>query len=166
MKTNPKASLLRAFLAGGAFLVLSVLPAKAAILLSDNFSSSTYYGGTPGAGASAGWYSVSAPYGGNAVSNTSYWNEQTPITGNTMCFSNNNSMAYGAFNPTTLGFAGDYIRISYDVCFQLGSSSTASFPVIGLFNSNGTYLTANNLTNSGAPALDDRRMDVRDDFSV
>jgi len=116
----------------------------AATLLSDNFAGSV--GTQP-----AGWYGVGGAGGSSPLIATG----AAALPGNVVQFTgtSGNSNFVAPFASTTLANTGD--SITFTLNFQRIDSITATGPLIGLYYSNGTPITANHFSASPSPTAND-----------
>ena len=152
MNTTPiKTSILRVLALGatGAFLLTQAQAAT--VVLDDQFSSATIV--TPGAANTAyvssatNWFSFQSSGGGTPVGIGT--GTPSPITGNALRFSGSsgNDIVVGGFNPVTLSLAGQYIQVTLNYAYYTTLPEAGGAALLGLFNNNGSAVTANGFAN-------------------
>ncbi|AHF94907.1 hypothetical protein OPIT5_29745 [Opitutaceae bacterium TAV5] len=98
-----------------------------------------------GTGRATQWYSTATAGAGNEITaNTTFGGSYA------MQFwsSWGNSIAVAAFKPVTLVKAGDYIRISSQIYYTSLTNTTNTGPLLGLFNSGATQITADAISST------------------
>ena len=149
MKTKSnKTTIVRALVVGATAAFLSA-SAHAQVVLDDQFTSATINGtGTAAYVSSAtNWYSFQSSAGGTPV--VIGTGTPPPITGNALSFSGSsgNNLVVGGFNPVTLSLAGQYIQVSLNYAYYSSVPGAGGAALLGLFNNNGTAVTANGFAN-------------------
>ena len=152
MKTKPiKTSIVRVLALGATAAFLSTQAQAATVVLDDQFSSATIV--TPGAANTAyvssatNWFSFQSNSGGTPV--VIGTGTPSPITGNALSFSGTgvNNLVVCGFNPVTLSLAGQYIQVSLNYAYYSSVPGSGGAALLGLFNNNGTAVTANGFNN-------------------
>ena len=149
MKTKSnKTTIVRALVVGAMAAFLSA-SAHAQVVLDDQFTSATINGtGTAAYVSSAtNWYSFQSAAGGTPVVIAT--GTPPPISGNALNFSGTggNNLVVGGFNPVTLSLAGEYIQVSLNYAYYSSVPGAGAIALLGLFNNNGTAVTANGFAN-------------------
>ena len=146
-KSN-KAAIVRTF-ALWVTAVFLTTQAQAQTVLDDQFTSASINGtGTAAYVSSAtNWYSFQSAAAGTPVVIAT--GTPPPISGNALNFSGTgaNNLVVGGFNPVTLSLAGQYIQVSLNYAYYSSVPGAGASALLGLFNNNGTAVTANGFAN-------------------
>ena len=155
MKTKPiKTSIVRVLALGATAAFLLTQAQAATVVLDDQFTSATINGtGTAAYVSSAtsygtnNWFSFQSAAGGTPV--VIGTGTPSPITGNALSFSGTggNNLVVCGFNPVTLSLAGQYIQVTLNYAYYTTLPTAGGSALLGLFNNNGTAVTANGFAN-------------------